>query len=136
MTGENAAAAEGFGLREIGQIAITVKDIDAATAFYRDKLGMRHLFSVPGMAFFDLGGVRLMLGPASSPDLEHPASLIYYRVEDIEAASATLKDRGIEFEHEPRLVHPGETSDLWLAFLRDMEGNFVGLMEDKAKPAV
>lgn len=126
-------AADSFGLGEIGQIAITVGDLDAAVAFYRDKLGMALLFTAPGMAFFDLGPVRLMLGTSEREDLDHRASIIYYRVRDIEAAARVLRDRGVEFEHEPRLAHPGDDHDLWLAFIRDMEGNYLGLMEEKPR---
>ena len=129
-------AGQSFALGEIGQIAITVRDLDAAVAFYRDKLGMALLFTVPGMAFFDLGPVRLMLGTSEREDLDHRASIIYYRVRDIEAAAQALHDRGVEFEHEPRLAHPGDSHDLWLAFIRDMDGNFLGLMEEKPNQPV
>ena len=123
-------SAREFGLSGIGQIAVMVKDLEKATAFYRDTLGMKLLFQVPNMAFFDCGGVRLMLGIAEKPEFDHPASILYYKVEDIESAHRTLTERGVTFDEEPRLVHKAETHDLWLAFLRDMDGNPLALMSE------
>src|SRR5205823_8069259 len=72
-------------LNQIGQIFVNVKDLDRAIAFYRDILGMTFLFQAPpNMAFFDCGGIRIMLGIPDRPDLDHPASIIYYKVDDIE----------------------------------------------------
>ena len=119
------------GLKSIGQIAITVKDLPGMTVFYRDVLGMPCLFEAPGMAFFDLSGVRLMLGTATRPELEHPASLLYYRVRDIEAAANALKSRGVSFENDPHPVHKTENQELWLAAFTDPEGNFLHLMCEK-----
>src|SRR5206468_12697595 len=83
-------------LSRIGQIFVNVKDLDRAIAFYRDTLGMQFLFQAPpAMAFFDCSGVRLMLGVPERPDLDHPASLIYYRVDDIEKVYRTLHERGV-----------------------------------------
>ena len=68
----------------IGQIAVNVKDIDRAVAFYRDRLGLRFLFTAPpNMGFFDCGGVRLMLGVPTEPRFEHPSSILYFQVDDI-----------------------------------------------------
>ncbi len=117
-------------LNEIGQIAIVVKDIDRATRFYRDVLGMTFLFEVPGMAFFQCGGIRLMLGLADRAEFEHPASIIYYRIDDIESATAVLKDHDVVFDEDPRLVHKTDTSELWLAFFRDPDGNPLALMAE------
>lgn len=116
-------------LARIGQIAVTVEDIDRATAFYRDTLGVPHLFSAPGMAFFDCDGVRLML---SLPQGTEPgaSSILYFRVEGIQEAAAALEARGVHFEREPQAAHRTETSTLWLAFFRDSEGNLMALMED------
>src|SRR6266566_4394712 len=83
-----------FGLDRIGQIAVNVKDLDRATAFYRDVLGMRPLFQVPKLAFFDCGGIRLMLSLPEKPEFDHPGSILYYKVDDIKAAHAALRGRG------------------------------------------
>ena len=119
----------GLQLDRIGQLGIMVKDLDAAVAFYRDKLGVKHLFTAPGMAFFDLGGIRLMLGQASA---ENPAStFLYYKVDDIHAAFATLKGRGVPVVEDPELAHRTPQMELWLAQFKDMDGNPVVLMSEK-----
>lgn len=120
-----------FGLSEIGQIFVNVRDLDRAVAFYRDQLGMKHLFNAPPqMAFFDLGGIRLLLGVAEKPEFDHPASLVYYKVPDIQAAHAILEGRGVRFEHPPHLVHRGEGYELWLASFRDLDANPLALMSE------
>ncbi len=118
-------------LSRIGQIFVNVHDLDRAIAFYRDALGMAFLFQAPpAMAFFDCGGIRLMLGVPDRPDLDHPASIIYYQVEDIEATYETLKSRGVDFIVKPHLVAPMPDYDLWLADFRDSEGNVLALMSE------
>jgi predicted enzyme related to lactoylglutathione lyase len=118
-----------FGLSAIEQIAINVKDIDRAVAFYRDKLGMKHLFSAPpNLAFFDCDGIRLMLSPPPKPEFDHPSSIIYFKVDDIQQAHATLADRGVEFAEKPTFVADMGTYDLWLASFRDSENNLLALM--------
>ena len=118
-------------LNQIGQIFVNVKDLDRAIAFYRDTLGMTFLFTAPpNMAFFDCGGIRLMLGIADRPDLDHPASIIYYKVDDIERVYEIFNARGVEFIIKPHLVAPMPTYDLWLADFKDSEGNFVALMSE------
>src|SRR5262245_43444225 len=124
MAGERAE----FGLSRIGQIGIVVKDLNRAVAFYRDTLGMPFLFQVPNLAFFDCGGVRLMLSPPERPDLDHPASILYYNVDDLNQAYATLCERGAAFVDEPHLIAKMSDHDLWMAFLKDSEGNTLGLM--------
>ena len=118
-------------IKSIGQIAITVQDLGAATAFYRDTLGLELLFEVPGMTFFDLGGVRLMMAEPEQEEFDHPASILYYRVNDIEAAHQILPSRGDKFERAPQPIHKAEDHELWLAFFRDIDGNFLALMEEK-----
>lgn len=125
----NPASTPNLRLDRIGQIAVTVEDVERATAFYRDTLGVPHLFSAPGMAFFDCSGVRLML---SLPEGTDPgaSSILYFRVGDVRGAAATLKDRGVELEGEPHVVHRTETSELWMAFFRDSDGNLMALMSE------
>jgi len=119
-----------FGLARIGQIAVNVKDLPRATRFYRETLGLKLLFEVPGMAFFDCDGLRLMLALPEKPEFDHPASILYYQVDDIRAAHEVLVRRGVAFVEPPHFVAPLEHADLWLAFLRDSEGNPVGLMSE------
>lgn len=122
--------AQTFGLDRIGQIFVNAKDLERAVRFYRDTLGMRFLFQVPRMAFFDLDGIRLMLGVADRPEFDHPASTIYYRVDDIQTAHAALAGRGVSFITTPHLVAKLERFDLWLADFRDSEGNVLALMSE------
>lgn len=119
-----------FGLERIGQIALTVRDLDRATRFYRDALGMRLLYEFPGLAFFDCGGVRLMLGVPESAEFDHPSSVLYYAVDDIAAAHGALLARGVAFEQDPHIVAKLPDRDVWMAFLRDSEGNLLGLMNE------
>ena len=121
----------GPSLSRIGQIFVNVHDLDRAIAFYRDMLGMTFLFQAPpNMAFFDCGGIRLMLGVPDRPDLDHPASIIYYKVDDIEKVYEVFKARGVEFVVKPHLVAPMPSYDLWLADFRDSEGNLLALMSE------
>ena len=121
----------GPSLSRIGQIFVNVKDFERAIAFYRDVLGMKFLFQAPpNMAFFDCDGIRLMLGVADRPELDHPASIIYYKVDDIERVYEIFKARGVEFVVKPHLVAPMPTYDLWLADFRDSEGNLLALMSE------
>lgn len=118
-----------FGLSTIEQIAVSAQDIDRAVDFYRDKLGMKHLFSVPpNLAFFDCDGIRLMLSLPAKPEFDHPGSIIYFKVADIQQAHATLVERGVQFEEAPIFVADMGTYDLWLASFRDSENNLLALM--------
>jgi len=117
-------------IQNIGQISIIVKDVERATAFYRDVLGLRLLFTVPSMAFFDCGGVRLMLGTASSPELDHPSSILYFRVPDIQAGYRQLTTKNVEIVAPPRLIAPMPDHDLWMTAFKDTEGNIHQLMSE------
>jgi predicted enzyme related to lactoylglutathione lyase len=125
---------QNISLAKIGQISVNVHNLDRATAFYKDTLGVRHLFSVPPkMAFFDCDGVRLMLAIPERPDLDHPSSILYFKVQEIEETHEVLEERGVHFETKPMLVAPMATHDLWLAEFRDSENNVLALMCEKAK---
>ncbi|MGH9579677.1 MAG: VOC family protein, partial [Terriglobales bacterium] len=119
-----------FQLNQIGQIAINVHDVDRATAFYRDTLGMRYLFTAGELAFFDCGGIRLMLAKPEKPELDHPASILYYKVSDIQKAYEALSTRKVKVEEAPILVARLEKADLWLSSFRDSEGNLLALMSE------
>ena len=123
-----------ISLGKIGQISVNVHDLERATAFYKTSLGMKHLFSVPPkMAFFDADGIRLMLGIPERPDLDHPSSILYFKVADIGSAYEGLAERGVHFETKPMLIAPMQTYDLWLAEFRDSENNVLALMCEKPK---
>ena len=115
----------------IQQVAVNVKDVERAKGFYRDKLGIRHLFDGgPKLTFFDCGGVRLMLGPADTAEFDHPSSIFYFRVEDIRAAHRELAGKGVQFRDEPHLVARLADREVWLASFDDGEGNVHALMSE------
>jgi catechol 2,3-dioxygenase-like lactoylglutathione lyase family enzyme len=122
-----------MSLTQIGQIAIIVTDVDRAIRFYRDTLGMRFLFQAGTLAFFDCGGVRLMLSIPEKPEFHHHASILYYRVADIEGTHDTLKTRGVAFIDEPHLIFKAPDHDLWMTFFKDSEGNTMALMSEKPR---
>ena len=122
----------GFGLTEVGQISIPVTDLERATSFYREALGMRFLFSAPNMSFFDCGGIRLMLAIPEGNEFSPPGSILYYRVQNMATAHETLRRRGVEFVSEPHVVHATEEMELWMAFFRDVDQNFLALMCEKS----
>jgi catechol 2,3-dioxygenase-like lactoylglutathione lyase family enzyme len=125
-----STASSSLGIQNIGQISIIVHDLPRATAFYRDVLGLPLLFTVPNLAFFDCGGVRLMLGPAETPEFDHPSSILYFRVPDLNAAYQRLVELKVQIFALPRLIAPMPTYDLWMAAFRDSEGNIHQLMSE------
>ncbi len=122
-----------FEITGIRQIAINIQDLARATEFYRDRLGLKLLYEFPGLAFFDCGGVRLMLSRAEAPEFDHPASIIYYKVVDINESARAMKARGVSLEHEPRIIASMPDHDLWMFFIRDSESNLLGLMSEVTK---
>lgn len=119
-------------LSTIGQIAMAVKDLPRAVAFYRDRLGMTLLFQAPpGLAFFDCAGVRLMIEVPPVKEFDHPGSILYFTVDDIDASYADLKTRGVEFRDEPHLIAKMADHELWMTFFSDGEGNTLALMCEK-----
>ncbi|HTC92268.1 MAG TPA: VOC family protein [Terriglobales bacterium] len=124
------AASSETAITQIGQIAINVHDTDRAVEFYRDILGLKLLFTAGHLAFFDCGGVRLMLSPPERPEFDHPASILYFKVADIKAAHARLVERNVKIESEPHMVARMPDHDLWLADFRDSEGNIMAFMSE------
>jgi len=112
----------------IGQIAIKAHDVDRATSFYCDVLGLQHLFRAGELSFFDCGGVRLMLARPEKPEFDHASSIIYFQVGDIRAAHKRIKEAGARFEDEPRVVAKMPDHNLWMTFFRDSEDNLLALM--------
>lgn len=121
-----------ISLNSIGQIAVLVKDVNRATAFYRDKLGMKHLFATGNLSFFDCGGVRLMLDKPEKTDAG--TSIIYFKVPEIQEAHEQMKSRGVEFVDQPHLIAKLPDHDLWMTFFRDSEGNLLSLMSEVRPP--
>lgn len=118
-------------LSRLGQVALMAHDLARATAFYRDTLGMRFLFTAPPrLAFFDCGGVRLMLSEPEPGETFRTGSVLYFLVDDLPATWAALQARAVSAVHEPQLVARMPDHELWMAFLLDSEGNTLGLMSE------
>ncbi|MEX0713371.1 MAG: VOC family protein [Pirellulales bacterium] len=125
-----AAAGPGFGLSGIGQIALVVSDLPRAAAFYRDALGMRLLFEVPPMAFFDCAGIRLMLTLPEPGKTAGANSVLYFKVVDIQSAHDALSSQGVPFVGPPHKIARLADHDLWMAFFRDPDQNLLALMSE------
>ncbi len=117
-------------LGPLGQISMNARDIDRATAFYTDSLQVKLLFRAGHMSFFDCGGVRLMLSKPETPEYDHPGSVLYFKVGDIQASHRELTDRGVTFLGEPHLIARMPDHELWMAFFKDSEGNTLALMSE------
>jgi catechol 2,3-dioxygenase-like lactoylglutathione lyase family enzyme len=116
----------------VGQIAITVSDVSKALEFYRDALGLAFLFSPnPQLAFLSAGDVRIMLSTPQGAGTVGANSVLYFRTSSIEDAHSAMIARGVANERAPQLAAKMPDHELWLAFVRDPDGNLVGLMEEK-----
>jgi methylmalonyl-CoA/ethylmalonyl-CoA epimerase len=119
------------GLSRLGQISMRAKDMPRAVRFYRDVLGVRFLFEAPpSLAFFDCAGVRLMLNTPEGA-FDHPGSVLYFAVEEIDAMHASLREKGVQFIREPHLIAKLPDREVWMAFFEDTEGNTLALMEER-----
>ena len=122
--------ASGTGLSRIHQISMRAADVERAVRFYRDALGLPFMFAAPpSLAFFDCGGVRLMLS-APEPEFEHPGSVLYFAVDDIAAMYDTLRSRGVVFRTAPHKIATLADREVWLADFQDSEGNTLALMSE------
>ena len=117
------------GLSRIHQISMRVHDVDRAVAFYRDALGLPFLFAAPRLAFFNCNGVRLMLS-TPEPGFDHPGSVLYFAVDDIQGMRDTLASRGVTFTEEPHKIATLADREVWLAAFNDTEGNTLALMSE------
>ena len=119
-------------LAEIGQVALHVTDVEAAAVFYEETLGMKLLFKAPpGLAFFANGSTRLMLTAPEVGEFRPSTNLLYYRVENVNAATATLRDRGVKIAGEPHMITKMPDHELWMAFIEDPDGNPLAIMEER-----
>lgn len=122
-----------LGLSRIRQIAITVSDVDAALSFYRDVLGLEFLFDAgPNLAFLDADGIRIMLSTPQGAGSAGDNSILYFAVSDIVAMHDAFVARGAVNERRPQQTAKLDSHELWTSFLRDPDGNLVGLMEEKS----
>jgi methylmalonyl-CoA/ethylmalonyl-CoA epimerase len=120
-----------IGISRLGQVQIRAHDVERAADFYQNVLGLRLLFKAPpGLAFFDCGGVRLMIDHPEKPEFDHNSSILYFAVADIVAAYEKLKGQAVKFEDEPHMIARLPDHDLWMTFFRDSEGNLMALMSE------
>ena len=117
-------------LSVIGQIAVPVTDLDRAVRFYRETLGMKFLFQVPNLAFFDCAGVRLMLDIPQDGSGERGSSVIYFKVDDLQGGYESLVSQGVTCEGTPHLIAKMPDHELWMAFFRDPDQNLLALMSE------
>jgi methylmalonyl-CoA/ethylmalonyl-CoA epimerase len=117
-------------LQRIHQVSIRISDIERAVRFYRDTLGLKLLFQAPPqLAFFDCGGVRLMLSPPE-PEFDHQGSVLYFAVDDIKAAHTALAAAGVKFRTGPHMIAKLPDREVWLTDFEDSEGNVLALMSE------
>ena len=120
----------GTEIGRIHQISMRAHDVDRAVRFYRDALGLPFLFAAPPrLAFFDCGGVRLMLS-TPEPDFDHPGSVVYFSVDDIQKTHESLSSRGVTFRSQPHKIATLADREVWLADFEDSEGNVLALMSE------
>jgi len=127
MSSKPDAAQAEVHFDRIGQIALTVSDLARARDFYQNTLGMKFLFDAGTLAFFQCGEIRLMLG-TSEKDKPRGGTILYFKVDDIHATYALLMERGVEFIDTPHMIAKMPDHDLWMVFLRDPDGNTLGVM--------
>jgi methylmalonyl-CoA/ethylmalonyl-CoA epimerase len=128
-------AAPKVEISKLGQVAIRVHDIHRATTFYRDVLGLPFLFTTGKLSFFDCGSVRLMLTLPEKPEFDHPGSILYFTVADINSAHKQMLEKKVHFEDQPHMVARMPTHDLWMCFFRDSEANVLALMSEVTRKA-
>lgn len=116
----------------LGQIALGITDVDLAEAFYGDKVGLRKLYRFGNIVFFDLGGVRLMLGDEGPENAKPGSTCLYLKVGDIDAAVAAMKSKDVVFDAEPHMIAAMPDHELWMAFFTDPFGHQLALMCEKA----
>ena len=117
-------------ISHIGQIAIVVKDVERAINFYQNTLGLPLLFRAGNLAFLMCGKTRLMLDGAAESEFDHPGSILYFSVPDINAAYEQMKSRGAEFRDQPHMIARMPDHELWMTFFMDTEGNTLALMSE------
>ena len=114
----------------VAQVALSVHDLNRAAAFYRDILGLPHLFDAQNMSFFDIAGTRLMLS-AQGGEPGGRGTLLYLKVANLAAAHAALTAQGVHFEQPPHVIGRSPTAEVWLAWCADPDGNLLGLMSEQ-----
>jgi len=119
-------------IEALGQVALTVRDVERSVAFYRDAVGLRFLFApAPTLAFLDLAGTRLMLSATEGDFSPGSGIVLYLKVADIDATHARMSERGVAFIDAPHLIARMPDHDLWMCFFRDPDAYTLALMCEK-----
>ncbi|WP_342547897.1 VOC family protein [Paenibacillus sp. FSL P2-0089] len=119
-----------FQIKGIGQISIRVHDMEAATRFYQDTLGLKLLFQIPNMTFLECNGIQMVLSIAEDPRFDHPSSVFYFQVDDIQASYETLAGRNVNFLDKPHKVAEMGQTATWMTFFQDPDQNVHALMSE------
>lgn len=128
---KNTSMSQNRMIESIGQVAIAVSDIQQSLDFYKNTLGLNLLFEAPpNLAFFECGGVRIMLTTLQGEKSDHHTSVIYYKVKDLEHSVSELKSKGVAFIREPQLTAKMPDHELWQGFIRDPDDNLIGIMAE------
>lgn len=122
-----------FALNQLGQVSLSVDDIDTAERFYSEALGLRKLYRFGDLVFFDCTGVRLYIQKSNVQPFVPASSVLYFRTLDITISVRELKARGVSFIDDPHLISPMEDHDLWMSFFKDPAGNMLALMNEAPK---
>lgn len=122
-----------MNLTQLGQISLTVDNVNAAERFYGEALGLQKLYRFGNLVFFDCGGVRLFITEPEEGSFSPESSILYFQTSDMAADVQELKEKGVSFIHEPHLVSEMEDHDLWMAFFKDPAGNTLALMYEAPK---
>jgi predicted enzyme related to lactoylglutathione lyase len=114
-------------INKIEQISIGVKDLEKAIEFYRNKLELDLNFTASNMAFFNCSGITVMLGVPEKEEFDHPSSVLYFEVKDIEESFQLLKERGVKLRGKPHIVYTTNTMEKWMLFFEDSDNNVLAL---------
>lgn len=115
---------------KLGQVAVNVENVERAVSFYKDVIKLSLLFEMDGLAFFQCGDTRLLLSRPEMEEFNHPSSVLYFQVDDLNSEVSRMKDAGATFIDEPHMVAKVGETETWMAFFNDTEGNTHALMNE------
>lgn len=116
---------------KLGQVAVNVENVKRAVTFYKDVINLSLLFEMDDLAFFQCGDTRLLLSRAEKEEFNHPSSVLYFQVEDLNSEVLRMKEAGATFTDEPHMVAKVEDTETWMVFFKDTEGNTLALMNKR-----
>ncbi|MHA6534592.1 VOC family protein [Paenibacillus sp. BAC0078] len=119
-----------FIINGIGQVSIRVHDMEISTRFYQETLGLNMLFQIPNMTFFECNGIQIMLSIPENPKFDHPSSVFYFKVDNINAAYEALVNRNVDFLGKPHKISEVGQTETWMAFFHDPDQNVHALMSE------